>query len=251
MKRWLGAAACAAWLWAGAAAAGAEDLYLPGGVVLPMPGEVETASAETSFWGGLLAEKVRDAVSEEKLRGAIDSLKLYGQGDAAKRDRLAQIVAGIFAGGRFELVQTKEGGASGLLLSVYVTDAEKAEIETLLSEAREPDIPFKGAKKRLDREGITAGRFALVEASPMKSGVSSEGVPYKWGDASLTFAGEWDLSLPFGAVYAVVDGRAGRAYAIFLALPEGAAYFQPRLEKGLAEARDESPAVTVTAEEGS
>lgn len=239
MKRWLGAAACAAWLWAGAAAAGADDLYLPGGIVMPLGGDVEVSSAETSFWGGLLAGQMKNAVSEERLAGAIDSLRLYE--DGAKRDRLASLLARIFEEGCFERLSGKGGDAEAIVLSLYVSDREKAEIGKLLAEAEEPDLPLAGGRKSVRKAEITAGDFSLVEAAPLRKGVSDQGVPYKWGTAALVFAGQWNLNLPFTAAYAVQDGRRGEAYTLLLALPGGADYFLPRLEKGLGRSRDTSP----------
>lgn len=244
MKRWLGAAACAVWLWAGSAAAGADDLYLPGGIVMPLGGDVEVSSAETSFWGGLLAGQMKNAVSEERLAGAIDSLRLYE--DGADRDRLASLLAKAFEGGRFERLTGKGGDAEAIILTLYVSGREKAEIEELLAKAQEPDLPLAGGRKSIRRAEITAGDFSLVEAAPLRKGVSDQGVPYKWGTAALVFAGQWNLNLPFTAAYAVQDGHSGEAYTLLLALPGGAEYLLPRLEKGLARARDTSPLPAVT-----
>lgn len=238
MKRWMSAAALGLWLWAGAGLAEADTLNLPGGMTVPLGGAVEVTDAESSFWGGLLAGQMRDAVTEEKIARCIDSLRLYDGDGGGKRDRLAQLAAHILAGSRFERLTGRDGGAEAILLSVYVSREEKEEIEALLADAREPDIPMAGAARRIRTSGISAGKFSLVEAAPMQRGVSSGGVDYKWGQAALTFAGQWGLSLPFSAVYAVQRGASGEAYTLFLALPESADYFLPHFEKGLAEAKD-------------
>lgn len=237
MKRRISAAALGLGLWAGAGAAQADTLHLPGGMTVPMGGAVEVTDAESSFWGGLLAGQMREAVTEDKLARCIDSLHLYGADGGEKRDRLAQLAAHILAEGRFERLTGRDGGAEAILLSVYVSREEKEEIEALLVDAREPDIPMAGSS-RLRRSGISAGKFSLVEASPVKRGVSAGGVGYQWGEAALTFAGQWGLTLPFSAVYAVQSGASGEAYTLFLALPESADYFLPHFEKGLAEAED-------------
>lgn len=238
MKRWMSATALACGLWAGAGLAEADTLHLPGGMTVPMGNTVEVTDAETSFWGGLLAGQMRDAVTEEKIARCIDSLRIYNRDDGGKRDRLAQLAAHILDGGRFERLTARDEGAEAILLSVYVSREEKEEIERLLADAREPDIPMAGSVRRIRKSGISAGKFSLVEAEPMKSGTSTGGVDYKWGRAALTFAGQWGLSLPFAAVYAVQQGVSGEAYTLFLALPESADYFLPYFEKGLAGAQD-------------
>lgn len=234
MKRWLCAAACGLWLWAGGIAQ-AEDIHLSGGMVWPME-DVTSAPVESSFLGSLLAGRVRDAVREDSLRGTIDSLGFFDRADTARRDRLARVAARVLAGARLDLLTAADGQAAGLFLSVHVSDANRAELAALMKGARDPHIPMarEGSKPRRRSSSIRAGDFALVEATPVRRGTSSHGVPFRWGGAELAFTGQWRLVLPFTAVYAVQEAQDGEVYTLFLAMPEGAAYFGPRLAEGLA-----------------
>ena len=241
MKRWLCACACGLWLWAGAAAR-ADDMYLSGGVVLPVE-EAETAPVETSLLGSLLAERMRDAVTEDKLSKTIDRLGLYDKEDTVKRDGLARLASRILLGGQFSILKAADGKAAGIFLTVHVSGEEERALNRLLAGAREPDLPIKGAVRRRRNDSITAGDFSLVETSPLRRGISEGGVPYRWGDAVIAYAGRLHLTLPFTAVYARQDGPDGEMYSIFLALPDGARYFLPRLEAGFKNARlGEAPA---------
>lgn len=242
MKRWLGAMGAALWLWAGAAVAQAEDLALPGGIVMPLGEEVSVSPAETSLWGGMLAGQVRDALSEENLLRCIRSLGLYEDGD--QEERLAKAAAAVFQGGRFDRL-TAEDGSMGILLAVHADNDTRAELASLLKEAKRPDFRFSG-----DGESgrASAGGFSLTEAAPVKSGLSDGGVAYQWGTAALTFAGLWNVPLPFSALYALQETPQGETCFLFLSLPDGAETFRGPLEKGLAGAELTGEAAAASAE---
>ena len=242
MKRWLGAMGAALWLWAGAAVAQAEDLALPGGIVMPLGEEVSVSPAETSLWGGMLAGQVRDALSEENLLHCIRSLGLYEDGD--QEERLA--AAAVFQGGRFDMLTAKDG-SMGILLAVHADNDTRAELASLLKDAKRPDFRFSGDG---ESGSASAGGFSLTEAAPVTSGLSDGGVAYQWGTAALTFAGLWNVPLPFSALYALQETPQGETCFLFLSLPDGAETFRGPLEKGLAGAELTGEAAEAPAEAG-
>lgn len=245
-KKWMGAVLAAALLAGGTA--GADDLTLPTGEVLPFGSRVAVWQGHDSYF----AEKVDALLADPALVDAIakDYVQagVYGQNETAEARRMAEAVADILRESRAYQLRSTSGNTMytayvlSLPMKLPLTETDILRWNEWVKAFGEKNGVSPEAREALSRHGELSQSVALavemMKNAVRKNGTSAGGDAYQLAYTQMTPAA-YDYAVPLWLCVLGMTKKDGNNLTVTVLLADQASgrYFAPLVEKAVEAAR--------------
>lgn len=233
-KHWMGAVLAAALLAGGTA--GADDLTLPTGEVLPFGSRVAVWQGRDSYFAdkvdAVLADpSLVDAVAKDYVQAGV-----YGQNETAEARRMAEAAVGILRESRAYQLRSTSGNT---MYTAYVLSLpmKLPLTETDILRWNEWVKSF-GEKKGVSPEQLAALAVEMMDNAVRKNGTSAGGDAYQLAYTQMTPAA-YDYAVPLWLCVIGTTKKDGNNLTVTVLLADQASgrYFTPLVEKAVEAAR--------------
>lgn len=245
-KKWMGAVLAAALLAGGTA--GADDLTLPTGEVLPFGSRVAVWQGHDSYFAdkvdALLADpSLVDAVAKDYVQAGV-----YGQNETAEARRMAETAVGILRESRAYQLRSTSGNTMytayvlSLPMKLPLTETDILRWNEWVKTFGEKNGVSPEAREALSRHGELSQSVALavemMDNAVRKSGTSAGGDAYQLAYTQMTLAA-YDYAVPLWLCVIGTTKKDGNNLTVTVLLADQASgrYFAPLVEKAVEAAR--------------
>lgn len=246
-KKWMGAVLAAALLAGGTA--GADDLTLPTGEVLPFGSRVAVWQGHDSYFAEKIdAVLVADPALVDAIAKNYIQMGVYGESEKADARRMAEAVADIFRESRTYQLRSTSGNTMytayvlSLPMKLPLTETDILRWNEWVKAFGEKNGVSPEAREALSRHGELSQSVALavemMKNAVRKNGTSAGGDAYQLAYTQMTPAA-YDYAVPLWLCVLGTTKKDGNNLTVTVLLADQASgrYFAPLVEKAVEAAR--------------